>query len=922
VKPADSGAQPAGKPAPVTPAEGQPKEGGKDATPASPDGKGVQLQIRHDGSATKASTPPKSATKPKPKAPQKPDLKKILGRLPGETLSLNLRAVDIDSVLLVYSVASGQTILKDPGLTGPITLINGKKVPLLQAFQILEVVLNSKGFTITREGPVLRVVPKAPASPPPGAQVSSAPPKAEEKKEEKKEEEAESITKTRQLEYANAMDVSRMVNELFRESGQPGQPGQPGGPGGPAGAAAKPKPKGVKCTADSFSNSIILVGAPDTIKEVDKVVDSIDQPSGAPVETRYYQLEYSMAEEMAPQVNNILASILQNGRYSGQFQSQSIGRRGGYNPFYFDFDSGSRNQSGKVIPDVRTNSIIVTAPTSALNELDKLVKKLDVPVEYASTTYSFPLKHAEASEVTRLLSGLLSGGNRRGGGYFSIEDYLFGGGGGGRNQSQGNQRRRLGDPQSSRPRPQRGNSRANIFGGSYDGGSGVSGDDTGTPADPRAPIMTAAFTRYLDEVKLRPVQADETDSAIGALSDEDRKTLRRRMLERELDRIEAEEDGLRPAQFYDPYGRGSSTDETQVGRGPTGRVSPLTQLPGNVQLVPDLNTNSIIINTPPNNLAAIQELLASIDVVPAQVMIEALIVEATLDKTNKLGIQLDFLDSKAFGIHNNVGDTKVDLQPLDLSGGFQYTLTGPTYSGVLQAIKTDRRFRVLSSPRIFTQNNRQAAINVSRAVPVLDVTQSGLAGSSQQVNFVDVGIILDVTPHITDDGFVNIEVGQDANDIEGYLTLGTNLQAPIISQRNAETTVTIKDGETVVLGGLMKTQTSNAHRKIPILGDLPLLGGLFRSTDKSTTRTELMVFLTPKIVRTPQEARKLTQDQYKETQKLAPRLDQQEISPLPENPKPAPLKRAPTSPESGDQGKRKPPVNPNIPEDDGPRLRT
>jgi len=119
--------------------------------------------------------------------------------------------------------------------------------------------------------------------------------------------------------------------------------------------------------------------------------------------------------------------------------------------------------------------------------------------------------------------------------------------------------------------------------------------------------------------------------------------------------------------------------------------------------------------------------------------------------------------------------------------------------------------------------------------------------------FEDVGIVLTVTPHITSNGYVTMDVDQSANDLQGY----TSFNAPIVNQRTASTTVSVKTGETIVLGGIIRNQVTSTVNKIPILGDIPILGQLFRSTTKDNQKTELMVFLTPQVIRNDDDAKGL-----------------------------------------------------------------
>ena len=134
--------------------------------------------------------------------------------------------------------------------------------------------------------------------------------------------------------------------------------------------------------------------------------------------------------------------------------------------------------------------------------------------------------------------------------------------------------------------------------------------------------------------------------------------------------------------------------------------------------------------------------------------------------------------------------------------------------------------------------------------------------------FEDVGIVLTVTPRITANGQVTMDVNQTANDLQGF----TDFNAPIINQREADTTVSVKDGETIILGGIIRNTVTTTTKKIPLLGDIPILGQLFRSTDKNKAKTELLVFLTPRVVRTPEEAKRLREQEQDKLSKESKKM--------------------------------------------------
>jgi general secretion pathway protein D len=306
-------------------------------------------------------------------------------------------------------------------------------------------------------------------------------------------------------------------------------------------------------------------------------------------------------------------------------------------------------------------------------------------------------------------------------------------------------------------------------------------------------------------------------------------------------------------------GQRSSTSSTTASNGQAlgydsnGKVIGVHDLTGQVTAISDPNTNSLIIVTTPDNLDLVKNVVDQLDKIPEQVMIQTIIVEATLDKAKQFGLEWSYAQ-KSQGITNSLGQNFGLQSTTPALQGLSYALSGGDLTGFFNMLQTDSKYQVLSTPRIFTSNNMEAQINISQSIPyVVSTVQSTTGTYSYNYAFQDVGIVLTVTPHVTSNGYVTMDVTQTANDLQGY----TSFNAPIVNQREAETTVSAKDGETIILGGMIRNQITATVNKIPLLGDIPVLGNLFRNTSKDNQKTELLVFLTPHVVRDPAEAKKL-----------------------------------------------------------------
>jgi len=198
--------------------------------------------------------------------------------------------------------------------------------------------------------------------------------------------------------------------------------------------------------------------------------------------------------------------------------------------------------------------------------------------------------------------------------------------------------------------------------------------------------------------------------------------------------------------------------------------------------------------------------------------------------------------------------------------GLSAAVIGSDYSFLIKALQDQGRLEVLSRPQILTADNQPATINVGKRVPV--ITDSRVTAQSDSVTsfrYEDIGVNLTVTPKISPDGFVRMEVGTTNSDLSSStvdVPSGTSvLKLPIIIQRRANTTVSVQSGQTVIIGGLIGTADDIRTTKVPVLGDIPGLGVLFRTRTKTTERRELLIFLTPQVLLTETDATTLMERQ-------------------------------------------------------------
>lgn len=276
-------------------------------------------------------------------------------------------------------------------------------------------------------------------------------------------------------------------------------------------------------------------------------------------------------------------------------------------------------------------------------------------------------------------------------------------------------------------------------------------------------------------------------------------------------------------------------------------------LQGNVLIVPDEVTNSLLIRATPTDWGIIEQAVQALDLRPLQVVIEVVIAEVR--HTNDLDIGLSFEASRT----RDSDEVSVDLPPSATTPADALAVTGIRFGDVdmqatLTALSATGRVRILSRPVILAQNNQQARILVGTQQPFIQLSQmlpSDPTGSrAEVVQYREVGTVLTILPTINEDGYVNLTVSQEVSSA----TTETQFGAPIISTREAETQLLARNGQTVVIGGLVDQQVNHVRQGIPLLKDIPIIGFLFGTTREERGSSELFLFLTPYIVATDADA--------------------------------------------------------------------
>jgi len=372
--------------------------------------------------------------------------------------------------------------------------------------------------------------------------------------------------------------------------------------------------------------------------------------------------------------------------------------------------------------------------------------------------------------------------------------------------------------------------------------------------------------------------------------------------------------------------RGTAGGGRTTGQGRSGSSSGSREYYGNGQvgdamITVDPDTRRLVIITDDETSQYISQVVSNLDRPRPQVLIKVVFLEVTHRNSLDIGVEgggthginstTTGAGASAFGLGGlNSAATNVPLNSLGLPvqsflpvppGAGLYQVLGSDFQATLRAIAQAGKTEVLSRPSILTRNNQQATISLGQQVPLITNTRFDTLGNQiNTVTYQSVGIILRVTPFITADGMVEMIVAPETSALADRSQwvpissgIGGLITAPVIDSRSADTVVVVPDGQTAVIGGLMENNKLQSDSKIPLLGDIPLLGNLFKRKIKQTTKTELIIFLTPHIVAEPTQLAGVSTKERSQTTLVPKAFSEQELNrflenvPSRENPPPA-----------------------------------
>ena len=317
------------------------------------------------------------------------------------------------------------------------------------------------------------------------------------------------------------------------------------------------------------------------------------------------------------------------------------------------------------------------------------------------------------------------------------------------------------------------------------------------------------------------------------------------------------------------------TQPGQPGGGQTGQ-QPAIEFTSDVRITADPATNALIVTAVPEDYAILLGVIEKLDVRRRQVYVEAIILEVTLERTRQLGIEVQ----GGIGLPNGTGLSRVNLGNLNTALTNPGTLSGlilaavsertvtlpdgttvPAQAALLTALQTENDVNILSAPNILTTDNEEAEIIVGQNVPFVasrSTSETNLSNTFSTIEREDVGITLRLTPQISEGAIVRMALFEEVSALVPNPELDANAVGPTTTVRSASTTITVKDGQTVVIGGLISDSITAIESKVPFIADVPVIGQFFKKTDNHKNKINLLIFLTPHIIKNEGDAAELS----------------------------------------------------------------
>jgi general secretion pathway protein D len=706
------------------------------------------------------------------------------------------------------------------------------------------------------------------------------------------------------LTNAQASTTAQLINNIFQQEAQAarggnnrgggtmfnagggrggrGGGGQGGGMGGMmdmvssvlgGGQQSSSAPRGnsaVVAAADDRTNSVVVRGPTEVLGIIDTMIEQLDKKTTEIATVKVRQLRYADALSTAQIVNQLFGSSTTTssggGRggmmnQAGGFQMGGRGGMGGGRGGQGTSAAAASSLTVTAAADSRTNSVVVTGPEAVLEVVMNVIDGLDQQIPNVADVKTFHLQYADATSTSTLINEVFGSGrssssrtsSSRTGGTNSTVQFQGGRGGGG-------------------------------------GGGGMGGGATTSSSNSDVTVVASADTRTNSVVVSgAPETLKIIEDVIKELDQNPQQE--RRIFVYPLKNATASNlvttlnnlftqlrsfnssGSTRSSTTPGAGGRGGATGGGNAGGGGATTASGGTSsssegngandLSDQTYFQADTSTNSLLTLTSVKNYALVKPIIDDLDKSVGQVLIKVLFAEVTHTDSLDLGVDFSGVNIRNGSTPNpNFSTPAVGTTPASnvYSGSTGATSFGAPGLGLvlntvegnwdvtLRALQAQTRVNVLSRPYVLARNNQAATISVAAEVPIPSGTSSNSNGATTTISYrTDIGIVLTVTPQVNPDGVVNMTVNPKITNRTGRVQVSESLSAETFSTRSATTVVTVRDGQTVVIGGLIEDKINDTINKIPLLGDIPVIGGLFGRTVHEKDKTELLIFMSPRV---------------------------------------------------------------------------
>ncbi len=568
----------------------------------------------------------------------------------------------------------------------------------------------------------------------------------------------------------------------------------------------------VNISSSDRLNAVLISSDPRNFPIIEKIIAQLDQ-ADPQEEIRIYFLKFAEAQSLSDSLRDL-------------FEGGDSGRNEDL-PWWWRRDEERRGSEGgfgvqgdvHLVPDTRLNALLVSTASQNFETIDGLIKRLDVNMpDQEWGTHIYKLEHADAENVANIINNVYQGTNNRSGGFFFFVP------GRARNQNQG----------------------------------ALAGNVTAEAYPTLNAVIISTATQRNFALITQFVEELDTPTPEGQ-----REVTK--LIRLEYANAEEVEDLLE-----DVWGEDSEDDGGRfnfgrfLARGGTLEQNDINSLRGQVQVEADNQTNSVLVTTAQRYMTEVEAMIRELDFVRGQVWIDIQILEVTLDESTKLGVELTARERGLFGAEVRGGNPLVGEFGAELGlnqeiSGFNISLATKEYMALLHTLMRENKVQTISTPALLTRDNREATWNSGRRVPYLqsaDVTSlaDNLTQPLFNYDFIDppVGVTITITPHIAKSQTKDSKkrtIGLDISQITlSNFVEFTDFNAPITEDSSISAFIDVEDGQQIVVGGMIKEKRQQIESKVPILGDIPFIGGLFKKTETVTENSEVVIIITPHII--------------------------------------------------------------------------